>query len=86
MTQVVTKFVVSITLENNERDFSVEHWKSLKGLSDHMNIESIAPIDPIVTIRWKFETNENFSKLTWSAVNNPMINQEQIQLTKKYWI
>ena len=64
MTQVVTKFVVSITLENNERDFSVQHCKSLKGLSDHMNIESIAPIDPLVTIKLKFVTNENFTKLT----------------------
>ena len=46
MTQVVTKLVVSITLERNPLLLSVEHWKSLKGLSDHIKIDKIAPADP----------------------------------------
>ena len=45
ITHVVTKFVVSITLDKYERDFSVEHWKSLNGFNAHMKIEIIAPIE-----------------------------------------
>ena len=47
ITQVVTKFVVSTTLDNKFRDLSVEHWKSLSGFSDHINTHNIAPTVPI---------------------------------------
>ena len=48
MTQTVTKLVVSTTREMKPLLLSVEHWKSLRGLSDHINIEIIAPADPII--------------------------------------
>ena len=49
MTQVVTKLVVSTTLDNNPLLLSVEHWKSLNGFNDHINIESIAPAEATKT-------------------------------------
>ena len=49
MTQVVTKLVVSTTLDNNHLLLSVEHLKSLNGFNDNINIESIAPAEAIKT-------------------------------------
>ena len=46
ITQVVTKLVVSTTLEIYPLLLSVEHWKSLKGFRDHIKIDSIAPDEP----------------------------------------
>ena len=46
ITHVVTKLVVSTTLGNRDLVLSVEHWKSLKGFNDHINIDSIAPANP----------------------------------------
>ncbi len=49
ITQVVTKLVVSTTLDKYPLLLSVEHWKSLKGFKDHINIERIAPADAMNT-------------------------------------
>ncbi len=46
MTQVVTKFVVSITPEIKPRDVSGESWKSLKGFTDHIINDKYAPERP----------------------------------------
>ena len=49
ITHVVTKLVVSTTLDTKPLPLSVEHWKSLNGFKDHINIESIAPDEPTNT-------------------------------------
>jgi hypothetical protein len=59
ITQVDTKFVVSITLERKPLLLSVEHWKSLKGFNDHIKIDKIAPAEPsnmtMLTLDGKFK-------------------------------
>ncbi len=51
ITQVVTKFVVSTTLDKRPLVLSVEHWKSLNGFRDHINIDIVAPAKPKDAIR-----------------------------------
>ena len=43
ITHVVTKLVVSTTLDTNPLLLSVEDKKSLNGFNDHIKIDKIAP-------------------------------------------
>ena len=70
-----TKLVVSITLDNKPRDLSVEHWKSLKGFNDHINIDKIAPDEPIIAVKLILSRkNIKLLILIWNASKIPKIN------------
>ena len=75
ITQVVTKFVVSTTLDKRFLFLSVEHWKSLNGFNDHINIDNDAPAKPNDATRLKpsgiFKIR---SRSCWKATNNPITN------------
>ena len=71
-THVVTKLVVSITLDKYDLVFSVEHWKSLKGLRVHINIDMIAPIEPTESIKLKLlKILYSFISI-WKALRTPI--------------
>ena len=88
ITHVETKLVVSTTLDKNPLDLSVEHWKSLSGFKDHINIDSIAPDEPIRPTKLiLLEKIATSSKLIWKANKIPrtnpgknIINQKKLNL------
>ena len=73
--------VVSTTLDTKPLLLSVEHWKSLKGLSDHIKIDKIAPIDPIIDIKLRLQkNNDDYLAKKLEELISSLVKNERFQM------